>query len=219
MIFLYLVIELDERLGLVVVCHDAVVDDVLAGVISAAFLEGAALDALHDHCVRDHYRNSRCNLFACLGENLVEGICLREGARESVKEESVHSGDSLELALDHSFNYFVRYEASFLYEGLCLKAEFCACRDLLAEQGSCGDVVKVVLFYHCCGLGAFTCAWRAKEDVIFHVIGFVFCSVLFVKDVYVFEVASELVVVKSEAYDEVIWDLHGRIVDLDVFLV
>ena len=92
-------------------------------------------------------------------------------------------------------------------------------KSLVKKKNVIVDVVKVVLFYHCCGLGAFTCTWRAKEDVIFHVIGFVFCSVLFVKDVNVFEVASELVVVKSEAYDEVIGDLHGRIVDLDVFLV
>ena len=53
-IFLNLLVVLDERLGLVVVCYNTGVYDGLAGVVCAAFLEGAAFDAFHDHCVRNH---------------------------------------------------------------------------------------------------------------------------------------------------------------------
>ncbi len=53
-IFSSLVIVLDERLSLVVICNDAVVDCVFASVVCTALLECASLDALHDHLVWDH---------------------------------------------------------------------------------------------------------------------------------------------------------------------
>ena len=199
----------DERLGLVVIGIDAVLDDGDIGVIGAAFDGGAVGDALDDHLVGDHDADDGGNLLAVSVKDGVKCFSLGDSAGEAVQQEAVYSGDGLEFGLDHAFDDLVGNEGAGLDEALGLEAELGAGGDLLAEQGSGTDVVQVVFLNHGCGLGALAGSRRPEKNVVLHI--FVF---LFVQYIDVGEVASKLIIVKSIADDEGVGDLLSDIIEL-----
>ena len=111
-------------------------------------MSGEVSEATLIYLVRDHDTDYGSDLLSGLGEYLVERFRLRYGAWESVEKESVNSGDSLELRLYHAFDDLVRDELAGLDETLCLKSELRSCCDLLAQERSCTDVMKIVFFNH-----------------------------------------------------------------------
>ena len=155
---------------------DAVLHDLGAGVVGAAFDGGAVRDALVDHRVRDHDGDHGRDGLAGLGEHRVEGLGLGDGAGEAVQQEAVHAFRALELRLDHAFDDFVGNEGACLDEGLGLEAERRARGDLAAEEFTRGEVAEVVLLHHGAGLGALAGARRAEENVVFHIQSFVSVS-------------------------------------------
>ena len=158
----------DQGLGLVVVGGYAVLDDAAVGVVLAAFDLGAVQDALVDELVGEGEGEDCVDLAAELGEHGVEGLCLGDGAGESVEEEARNILIGGYLVADHAFNHFVGYEVSAVDELSGFLAELCAGGHLLTQEVSCGEVKIMVFLDDLFGLGAFAGSRRTEKNVVFH---------------------------------------------------
>ena len=113
---------------------------------------------------------------------------------------------------DHAFHDRVGNEFALVDEGLRLQAEGRSVGDFTAQQVAGGDMAQAETLDQPCGLGALAGARRAKDQIVLH-------GCLGVEDVNVFGIPAQLVVVESETHNEAVFDLHGHVVELEVFFV
>ena len=118
----------------------------------------------HELLNRDLDRDHPLDLLAAGREGRVQGLRLRDGAREAIEDRAARRGRLRQLVHEHLDRDVVRYQVAALHVGAGLLAELSAVAQRLAEQVARGDVRQAQLLAEGRRLGPLPRADRADQQ-------------------------------------------------------
>ena len=161
-------IPLDERLGLRMVYHQALLDGLLI-VIGTTTLLAALDEANHQFLLRHVQFYHSCHLVTTIVQHFLQGFSLWNGTGETVKDDALVTTS---VRIIHTSQYrnhqVVRNQVALVDKALGGLTQFCTLLDFITQHIARRDVSQAIVFYHQIALRSLTRTGSAKNNNVLH---------------------------------------------------